>query len=387
MVRSLFETEICLRLKLFEISFWFSQICGIDHCISVLRISGRISVKIRTNTGTWQHWQANNRPLTWLSQFVKDKLPLSGWANFLVLFLVQRPAFPMETILVFVGRTASHLHHCRNHSFFLNLQHHLLLWCRGNIAQKHNWVAPGTGTRHVADVCSRLRRSTWITHSQGGGERTAIASRVSTCRQNGLAHERLRYPKPSFCGRFGLPKLKNNVRRPVSHHRRRRSTATIKLTSCHVACGRRRASPCARSTRFVQSSAATTRRLVPLSHGWWPCRLHWWLDVPRPYARPPSERGISYENMTCQVTTVSSVDSGMTSVDNEEKMSTSQVKFEREELAARNCSTAQHARAHPICRVPSRLVSDSAILFLNSFSEIFFPISPHSLETDLYVRY
>ena len=34
-----------------------------------------------------------------------------------------------------------------------------------------------------------------------------------------------------FCGRFGLPKLKNNVRRSVSHHRRRRSTATIKLTS------------------------------------------------------------------------------------------------------------------------------------------------------------
>ena len=47
-------------------------------------------------------------------------------------------------------------------------------------------------------LCSRLRRSTSITHSQGGGERTAIASRVSTCRQNGLVHERLRYPKPSF---------------------------------------------------------------------------------------------------------------------------------------------------------------------------------------------
>ena len=39
-----------------------------------------------------------------------------------------------------------------------------------------------------------------------------------------------------------------------------------------------------------------------------------------------------------------------------------QVKFEREELAARNC-TAHHARAPPICRVPSRLVFDSAILF------------------------
>ena len=41
----------------------------------------------------------------------------------------------------------------------------------------------------------------------------------------------------------------------------------------------------------------------------------------------------------------------------------------------------------PICRVPSRLVFDSAILFLNSFSEKNFPTSPHSLETDLYVRY
>ena len=64
---------------------------------------------------------ANNTPLTWLIQFVKDKLHLSGWANFVVLFLVQRPAFPIETILAFVGRTASHLHHCRHHSFFLNL--------------------------------------------------------------------------------------------------------------------------------------------------------------------------------------------------------------------------------------------------------------------------
>ena len=54
MARSQFETETCLRLKLFLVLFFF-QICGIDHCISVLRITGRISVKIRTNTGTWQH--------------------------------------------------------------------------------------------------------------------------------------------------------------------------------------------------------------------------------------------------------------------------------------------------------------------------------------------
>ena len=53
MARSQFETETCLRLNFFW--FCFFQICRIDHCISVLRITGRISVKIRTNTGTWQH--------------------------------------------------------------------------------------------------------------------------------------------------------------------------------------------------------------------------------------------------------------------------------------------------------------------------------------------
>ena len=114
-------------------------------------------------------------------------------------------------------------------------------------------------------LCSRLQRSTNAQPGRGR-ERIAFASRVSTCKQNGLAHERLRYPKPSFCGRFGLPKLRNIVRRSVSYHWRRRSTATIKLTSCHVAGGRRwaLASPCARSTKSVQSSAKGTRRLVPL---------------------------------------------------------------------------------------------------------------------------
>ena len=71
-----------------------------------------------------------------------------------------------------------------------------------------------------------------------------------------------------FCGRFGLPKLRNIVRRSVRNHRRRRSTATIKLTSCHVAGGRRwalaLASPCARSTRSLQSSAKGTKRLSAL---------------------------------------------------------------------------------------------------------------------------
>ena len=58
-------------------------------------------------------------------------------------------------------------------------------------------------------LCSRLRRSTYAQPGRGR-ERTAFASRVSTCKQNGLAHERLRYPKPSFCRRFGLPKLKTS---------------------------------------------------------------------------------------------------------------------------------------------------------------------------------
>ena len=116
-------------------------------------------------------------------------------------------------------------------------------------------------------LCSRLRRSTNAQLAREGARTHRVRnSRVSTCKQNGLAHERLRYPKPSFCGRFGLPKLRNIVRRSVSYHWRRRSTAMIKLTSCHVAGGRRwaLASPCARSTRSVQSSAKGTRRLVPL---------------------------------------------------------------------------------------------------------------------------
>ena len=73
----------------------------------------------------------------------------------------------------------------------------------------------------------------------------------------------------------------------------------------------------------------------------------------------------------------------MTSVDDEEKMSSLKEKSLQRETAPR----PMHARAPPIGRVPSRLVLDSAILFLNSFSENFRPISPHSLELDLYVRY
>ena len=53
---------------------------------------------------------------------------------------------------------------------------------------------------------------------------------------------------------------------------------------------------------------------VGLCPCWWPCCLHWYLNVPWAYVRPTSESSISYENMTSQVMTISSVD-------DEEKMS------------------------------------------------------------------
>ena len=172
-------------------------------CGFCTRLYGKKKKKERKNkksSALWEMKKKNRkkRPLKWLIQFVKDKLPLSGKANFLFLLLVQRPAFPTETILVFVGCTSSHLHHCRQHSFFINLQHHRVLWCRRNIAQKHNLVAAGTAMGHVADFQSE------------------------------------------------------------------QSTVTIKLISCHLACWSRWASPCACSTRSVQSSAAEARKLVPL---------------------------------------------------------------------------------------------------------------------------
>ena len=95
-----------------------------------------------------------------------------------------------------------------------------MIWCWGNIAQKHNWAR---GSCWDGDEscrrrpkwnglpmrCSRLRRSTYAQPGRGR-ERTSLRAWVSTCKQNGLAHERLRYPKPSFCRRFGLPKLKTS---------------------------------------------------------------------------------------------------------------------------------------------------------------------------------
>ena len=216
---------------------------------------------------------------------------------------------------------------------------------------------------------------------EGGGECTAFSSRVSTCKRNGLAHERLCYP--SFCGRFGLPKLINNVRRSVSYHRRPQLTATIKLTSCLLlllccmwmqvsfeVCTKHKVCP------VISGRNKKAGTLVVYIDGWtyhepmqgllrrvvFPARTwlleSWWF-----WAWTHDERGRRREMST-----------------------QSSLKNEEIELAARNCSIAHHARAPPICRVPSRLVFDSAILFLNSFSEKCCPINPHSLETDLYVR-
>ena len=63
----------------------------------------------------------------------------------------------------------------------------------------------------------------------------------------------------------------------------------------------------------------------------------------------------------------------ISSVDDKEKIYVKFEKWKRTEFAARNCSTTHQARAPPIGRVPSQLVVDSAILFLNSFSENFSP--------------
>ena len=198
-------------------------------------------------------------------------------------------------------------------------------------------------------LCSRLRRSTNAQPGRGR-ERTAFASRVSTCKQNGLAHERLRYLKPSFCGRFGLPKLRNIVRRSVSYHWRRRSTATIKLTSCHFAGGRRcaLASPCARSTKSVHSSAKGTRRLVPLLSA---------LMAERVTNLCKASFGEWYSLREHDFSSHDDFERGR-----RREMSKFE-KWKRTELAARDCSTTHHARAPPIGRVPSRLVFDSAILF------------------------
>ena len=112
-------------------------------------------------------------------------------------------------------------------------------------------------------LCSRLRRSTYAQPGRGR-KRAAFASRVSTCKQNGLAHERLRYPKPSFCRRFGLPKLKNIVRRSVSYHRRRRLLrSNSPLAMLHVDAGE------LRHVHAAQGLSSRVTNLCKASFGEW----------------------------------------------------------------------------------------------------------------------
>ena len=65
------------------------QFCGMDHCISVLRITGRISVKIRTNTGTWQHCflRAFCFRFVWTQRERNHVLKDQDWYDFLILLL------------------------------------------------------------------------------------------------------------------------------------------------------------------------------------------------------------------------------------------------------------------------------------------------------------
>ena len=118
---------------------------------------------------------------------------------------------------------------------------------------------------------------------------------------------------------------------------------------CHVAGGRRwaLASPCARSTK---------------QESWCPCCLHWWLNVSRTLASFGewySLREHEFSRLS-QVMTISSAE-------DEEKC---QVRKMKENSACRAKllhNPPNHARSPPICRVPSRLVFDSAILVFKEF--------------------
>ena len=57
--------------------------------------------------------------------------------------------------------------------------------------------------------CSALDCDDRLTHSQGEGANAPLL-RAEFPHANRMVslHERLRYPKPSFCRRFGLPKLR-----------------------------------------------------------------------------------------------------------------------------------------------------------------------------------
>ena len=86
-----------------------------------------------------------------------------------------------------------------------------------------------------------------------------------------------------------------------------------------------------------------------------------WTNVSRTYARPPSESGIPFENMTSQVMTISSVD-------DEEKCQVWTLKNEREQCLLRETlqtapQPTTHVHLRSICRVPSRLVSTAPFCF------------------------
>ena len=220
---------------------------------------------------------ANKRPLTWLIQFVKDKLPLSGWPNFLVLFLVQRPALPTETIVKFVGCTASHLHHCRHHSSSSTCNTASCSGAEGTSLRNttEREVGPGTGTRHVADVqiemdfrCSAVECDDRLTHSQGGG---ANALRLQA-----------EFPHVNRSVSLTNASVISSLLFAVDLDFRNWKTSSGDLSA------------------IIDIDDQLLRSNSTLA------MLH--VDVSRTYARPPSESGIPYKNMTPQVMTISSVD-------------------------------------------------------------------------------
>ena len=149
-------------------------------------------------------------------------------------------------------------------------------------------------------LCSRLPRSTYAQPGRGR-ERTAFASRVSTCKQNGLAHERLRYPKPSLVVVLDFRSWKTSsgdlsVIIDVDDQLLRSNSP---LAMLHVDAG---------ELRRVHAAQGLSSHRQREQEGWCPCCLHWWLNVSWTYARPPSESGIPYENITSQVMAISSVD-------------------------------------------------------------------------------
>ena len=129
-------------------------------------------------------------------------------------------------------------------------------------------VASGTGTRHVADVqsemdlrCSALDCDDRLTHSQGGGERTAFASRVSNVdRMTSLTNASV--TKPSFCGCFGLPKLKNSDRSVIIDGDEQLLQSNSPLAMLHVDAG---------GLRRVHAAQGLSGPRRQEQEGWRPC--------------------------------------------------------------------------------------------------------------------